>query len=379
MTAGFSGRGARRVASEARGVEDGREMSVMQLSPTQLGDGTGRLELAVERDAGVLSMVGLDTRGLGDDAQVSIADADLLQLSGKADIELSGVTTAVMDRAAQTVTVTAASDDAPVALFAGGGWDQVTLSGLTGRTRVDLGAGKDVIVSTGYSADEVLGGGGDDEIHSGRGRDMIRAGQGADVGHGEGGADRMFGGGGADELYGGAGRDEVRGGVDDDIISGGDDDDRLWGGSGDDEASGDAGDDRVFGGGGDDRMFGGSGDDYLDGQIGADELSGGDGDDELRGGGGADRIDGGADADVLRGGDGADTFVFTAGSGEDVVRDFEVGVDLIEAAALADWIAAQDAMSQTDDGVLLDFGNGDLALLQGIAMTDLDEASFLLG
>jgi hypothetical protein len=176
MSAGFSGRGARPVADEARALEDGREMSMTQFVPTRLSDGTSRLELTVERDPGVLSMVGIDARGLGDDAQISIADADMLQVSGKADIELDGVTTAVMDSAAQTVTVASTISAAPVTLFAGGGGDHVTLSGLAGRTRVDLGAGADAIVSTGYSVDEVVGGLAGDEIHSGRERDLIRAG-----------------------------------------------------------------------------------------------------------------------------------------------------------------------------------------------------------
>jgi hypothetical protein len=40
-------------------------------------------------------------------------------------------------------------------------------------------------------------------------------------------------------------------------------------------------------------------------------------------------------------------------------------------------VSAQDAMTQTEDGVLLSFGAGDQALLQGIAISDLGESSFL--
>ncbi len=73
------------------------------------------------------------------------------------------------------MTVASTISAAPVTLFAGGGGDDVTLSGLAGRARVDLGAGADAIVSTGYSADEVVGGLAGDEIPSGRGRDPLRS------------------------------------------------------------------------------------------------------------------------------------------------------------------------------------------------------------
>ena len=56
----------------------------------------------------------------------------------------------------------------------------------------------------------------------------------------------------------------------------------------------------------------------------------------LRGGRGNDDLDGGSGADVLVGGRGADAFVFrwgsdsAAGSGADLIRDFEEGFDIID-------------------------------------------------
>ena len=95
---------------------------------------------------------------------------------------------------------------------------------------------------------------------------------------------------------------------------------------------------KLSSGVGTDFLDGGSGDDQLSGLLGADALYGGDGNDELRGNNGNDDLFGGAGDDVLEGGrmrdtmtggDGADRFVFSKGAGQDVITDFEDGVDAI--------------------------------------------------
>ena len=87
-----------------------------------------------------------------------------------------------------------------------------------------------------------------------------------------------------------------------------------------DVASADAGD-TLRGGDGADRIFAGSGGDLLEGDAGDDVLSGMRGDDVLRGGGGADRLDGGA---------GSDLFAFAGNWGNDLILDFEDGVDRLD-------------------------------------------------
>jgi hypothetical protein len=93
----------------------------------------------------------------------------------------------------------------------------------------------------------------------------------------------------------------------------------------------------------DDRITGAAGDDVLLGLAGNDALSGGVGNDEL---------DGGQGSDELAGGQGADLFVFSFGDlitslpsegateahiilelGNDVVQDFQLGVDHLQVRA----------------------------------------------
>lgn len=97
--------------------------------------------------------------------------------------------------------------------------------------------------------------------------------------------------------------------------------------------TGTAGDDRIVGRGGDDLILGRAGNDELKGGEGNDRLEGGAGTDRLHGGSGDDVLVGGKGDDVLIGWAGADTYVFSPGSGRDVVRDFESGVDKIDLTA----------------------------------------------
>ena len=105
-------------------------------------------------------------------------------------------------------------------------------------------------------------------------------------------------------------------------------------------------------------LKGGGGGDALDGWGGKDVLKGGRGDDELRGGSGDDRLSGGHGDDTMVGGAGADRCDLRLPSGEDVVEDFEVGVDVIvltqapadEMRTLAGF-AAEDGVAIFDDEV----------------------------
>ena len=167
---------------------------------------------------------------------------------------------------------------------------------------------------------------------------IIRAGKGEDLLIGSTGADQLFGDGGNDTLLGAEG------------------DDRLFGGGGNDR--------EIRGGEGNDRLSGGSGCDVLYGERGDDRLLGGNGGDDLYGGLGDDRLVGGRGDDMLSGGQGADVFVFR--TGEDVITDFNAaeGDELI----LANGASAEAALAnatETDEGLAIDFGDGDMLTLLG--------------
>lgn len=132
----------------------------------------------------------------------------------------------------------------------------------------------------------------------------------------------------------------------------------LYGGNGKDTLTGTGGEDLLSGGNGKDVLFGAGGHDLLLGGNGEDKLDGGTGNDALAGGHGDDTLTGGA---------GADLFVFGKGGGEDMITDFELGVDRI---VLQDGIGVKNAfIADVDqDGVqdlVITFtkGGGAIALL----------------
>lgn len=68
---------------------------------------------------------------------------------------------------------------------------------------------------------------------------------------------------------------------------------------------------------------GGASDDNLQGSNLSDRISGQLGNDSLTGGAGNDTLDGGAGNDQMSGGDGADIYIFTRGSGQDSINNFD--------------------------------------------------------
>lgn len=88
-------------------------------------------------------------------------------------------------------------------------------------------------------------------------------------------------------------------------------------------------DDDLIGSTDNNLIYGNRGDDLIQGLDGNDLLHGGKGDDLLDGGLGDDIIGGQTGDDILTGGLGGDMFEFRFGDGDNIITDFEDGIDVI--------------------------------------------------
>jgi Ca2+-binding RTX toxin-like protein len=136
-------------------------------------------------------------------------------------------------------------------------------------------------------------------------------------------SERIYGYAGDDKIWGEAGADRLYGQDGDDQLAGGEGNDTLLGEGGDDLLFGDEGNDSLRGGHGNDELQGGLGEDDLSGGAGEDKLFGQEGDDYIQGNDGNDSLVGGLGDDILIGGSGDDDYYYTAGDGQDVIRDHE--------------------------------------------------------
>lgn len=238
----------------------------------------------------------------------------------------------------------------------------------------DGGEGNDAL--TGNSLDNQLWGrGGNDNINGRGGDDAIKAGSGNDTVYGGEGEDSIEGSSGDDEIHGEDGKNKLFGQAGNDLLYGGRLADTVNGGGDNDTAYGDDGKDKVKGGKGDDTLYGENGDDKLFGNNGSDELYGGNDDDLLKGGGRADILDGGAGDDRIKGGDGDDDFIFTGG--RDKIVDFSLGEgdELLIDSAFWDTgdngasVISDHASVVGGDRVEIDFGNGNVIVLQDVTTT----------
>ncbi len=112
--------------------------------------------------------------------------------------------------------------------------------------------------------------------------------------------------------------------------------------------------------------------DILSGNSGANTLNGQAGDDVLNGEGGDD---------VLIGGAGADTFVFEGAFGNDVIQDFEAGVDSLQfgdfGSAFGLSAGPSVSVSQDGDDALISFGDQGSVRLAGVSSSDLNNDDFV--
>ena len=256
----------------------------------------------------------------------------------------------------------------------------------------DAGAVRGQLVAIADDNNNVVDGTEDDDLLPGLGGDDIISGLAGD-----------------DTVQGGDGNDILRGGDGDDVINTGAGDDLVFGDDGDDDIGGMAGRDTVFAGAGDDRVVwndptgdivhGEDGNDFLrGGDTAADTIFGGEGNDDIRavanqgladhaadvlfgeggndfilGGNAADRIQGGDGNDILAGFGGADLFAFAADeSGNDVITDFEDGIDKILLSG-----AAEPVIEDSGGGAALTFGDTTV-LLVGVSAADVNADDLLL-
>lgn len=276
------------------------------------------------------------------------------------------------------------------------GSDQgVGLFGKEGDDTIIGGAGEDFL-SGGQGDDIVDGRIGDDYLFGGEGADIIDGREGEDILFGEDGADTMRGGSGDDQLIGGQGADIIDGGSGNDTVIYASvfpseppiTNERVIVDLGEGYAIDLWGDrdtlsfvENVTGSTGNDQIIGDDKDNTLIGLNGDDEISGGEGDDILFGG-----------DEANSGGSSSDTFIFINDDGrnevfhgQDVIMDFEVGIDVIDLSdtevrnfndlfTLGDRYMEQvgnDTVIYTMEGV-----GGDSITLNNVQMASLTENDF---
>lgn len=259
----------------------------------------------------------------------------------------------------------------------GGGGDD-TLTGQGGNDEMRGNYGNDLLDGQG-GADVLRGGLGDDTVSGGGGNDMIWGEPGDDDLSGGTGHDTLIGSSGADTLHGGDGNDSLNGGDHGDTMYGEEGNDTLSAGNGGDLLIDARGDNELRGGSGRDTVNAGNGDDRIFGDGGADTLHGGAGNDTIRGGGAADTINGGQGDDLLIGDWGRDRFVFVPGGGNDTIRDFEDGRDIIDLSAYGFGSLAEitNLADVVNGDVVLSLTGGDSLTVENTLLSEiLDDLSF---
>jgi hypothetical protein len=119
------------------------------------------------------------------------------------------------------------------------------------------------------------------------------------------------------------------------------------------------------------------GNDTFEGSKGSDYMLGFAGNDKLDGGKGSDFLGGGAGRDVLTGGRATDVFIFGAGDGRDVIKDFDANstddtYDLIWIQGDAEYTIGKNAKNDA----VISFEDGSTLTLEGVKMNQISEDDF---
>ncbi len=118
----------------------------------------------------------------------------------------------------------------------------------------------------------------------------------------------------------------------------------------------------------------------IENVIGSDDgdiIIGSDLDNKLSGGDGDDLISGEGGNDILIGGEGADTFTFGANFGNDVIQDFEVGLDQLQFGDFGPDFGGAVNVAQDGNDAVISFGTEGSVRLAGVNTTDLTEDDFV--
>jgi serralysin len=293
---------------------------------------------------------------------------------------------------------------------------------LTGGNTFGVGNALDNVITGEVGENLIIAGDGRDTVNGGGSRDSIFGEAGDDILNGEDGVDYIVGGIGNDTINGGNHADEMYGQDGDDIMRGGNsfDTDIIVGGLGNDTIYGNSGQgdyDLLYGNEGSDTFYVDTPDDLVFEQLneGTDtvyadingagyylydhienlvllddtpfgvgnsldnRMTGNTFGNYLLGGRGNDTLNGMAGNDVLFGETGNDVFVFTAGTGADVVGDFTRGQDRIDLSAFGLTFAqVQAGFVQVGNDGAINLGNGDMIVLHSVTMSQLTAADFIL-
>ncbi|MEZ5844293.1 MAG: Calx-beta domain-containing protein [Hyphomicrobiaceae bacterium] len=328
---------------------------------------------------------------------------------------------------------TASADDpvgAGISIVLAVGHGIETILGAAGNDVIDASASTTRVLLEGRGGADLLIGGalGDllyfdagDQLIGGGGNDIATAVDPAKTGTSMfilSGVETVYGGGGADiidasattaanldtrlNVFAGAGSDVVTGGSANDSLYGGADADTLDGGAGDDTLFFTTGD-TLIGGEGNDNAYAeeitgasvvlgaASGIEGLFGHVGGDTLDasamttrvfmdGRGGNDTVVGGSGSDLMFGGSGNDVLTGNGGGDFFMFDDNWGQDIVTDFQDGVDRFDLSRVEGLESfTQLAFTQTGADVVIAIGNSSNNItVQNALVAEFTSADFFL-
>ncbi|MEE8370502.1 MAG: hypothetical protein V3R73_00045, partial [Sphingomonadales bacterium] len=202
---------------------------------------------------------------------------------------------------------------------------------------------------------------------------------------GGGGNDTITTAGGDDTIDGGAGKDVIRAGAGDDVVTLGIGDDLTGGtavgGTGFDTAilsEGFRWDTSNWSLYGFEAVVGNDLNNKINGLDDAVDYNfqGGGGNDTITTAGGDDTLTGGLGDDTLTGGGGADVFVFNGTFGDDTIKDFEDGVDLLDFSSSG--LSFGDlAVSASGSDTLIEDGLGNSITLVGINPADITADDFI--
>lgn len=358
--------------------------------------------------------------GFGDDALTGGFGDDTLEGANGNDTFLAGPGQDIINGENDTDTVlfTGALVDYAISENAG----VFTVTGADGTTSV-TNVEQFVFAGTTIAAPNLItthtaAMAGQDTTTGGDGTDTTTGGDGTDTTTGGDGTDTTTGGDGTDTTTGGDGTDTTTGGNGTDTTTGGDNTDVIWleqapgdlpvldGVAGtvdygrlgvsyimgpdldhgrfrdefDTDVWGNALNNDINGNDGANRIEGREGSDTLDGYRGDDTILGGQGNDTLLGGHGDDLLHGGAGDDRLDGEDGADAFVFASGGGNDRIRDFGDGADILWLAIDGVHSEAEALTYAVEDGrdVLFSFAGGETLLVDDVSLADLSGRILIL-